>query len=98
MTSGKEDECTTKGEITMNTILEEIFDKVIYKQADTQQAEQNIDNEIKTLLEQYHNKLSQEDYETMRGLMYAVEAKSMREGYQLGIKHALLLIISLIWK
>lgn len=80
----------------MKEIWEKIYEKVIYQNKDVQKAEEGLDMEICKLLMTYESKFNKNELETIRNLMYATETKSMKEGFWLGARYILLLLISML--
>lgn len=80
----------------MNELLKKIYEEVIYYEKDTQKMEQSLELEINTLLKPYVNRFSEEEMETIRSLMYAIQLKAMQEGFQHGVKYTLSTLFALL--
>ncbi|MCI8299276.1 MAG: hypothetical protein HFI69_02835 [Lachnospiraceae bacterium] len=80
----------------MKEIWEKIYEKVIYQDEDVQKVEKELDMEISKLLMQYESKFNKNELEIIRDLMYAAESKSMQEGFWLGSRYILSLLISML--
>ena len=78
----------------MKEIWEKIYEKVIYQDEDVQKVEKELDLEIQKFLMAYESKFNKNDLETIRDLMYAIESKSMKEGFWLGARYVLSLLVS----
>lgn len=82
----------------MDKLLQKIFERVIYYEEDVQDAEKRLEDKMHDLLRPYLNQYSDEDMESIKNLVYAVEVKAMQEGYRIGIRHAVLGLLALLKK
>lgn len=80
----------------MNDFLKKIYENVIYNEEDTQRIEETLDKEIHKLLEPYSKDFNADELDTIVNLMYAIQLKSMQEGFEQGVRYSLCLMIALL--
>ena len=80
----------------MNELLKKIYENVIAYEDDTLEVDKALDKQVKDLLEPYKNQFNEKDMETIRQLMYAILLKAEQEGFQLGVKYSVQMILKLL--
>lgn len=80
----------------MNELLKRIFTEIISKEDDCFKTEKYIDTKIQEIVGNYADKLSADELEELRGLLYHVALISEKEGFVLGMKYLLKMELSLL--
>ena len=80
----------------MNELLKKIYESVIYYEKDTVKMGSHVDVEIHKLIEQYADQLPSSDMEKIKSLLFQTALTAEQEGFQLGLKYALKILVDLL--
>lgn len=80
----------------MNELLKRIFTDVISREDDSFATDKYIDSRVQEIVDNYSKKVSDEELEELRGLLYQVALIAEQEGFVLGMRYLLKMIISLL--
>ena len=76
--AGKEDE-------GMEQLLEEIYEKAIYASGAYNQLNQKFDEEVETLIQPLKDRISAEELDELRGLIYSASFVAEKNGFMMGV-------------
>lgn len=79
----------------MNDLLEKIYENVIRQEDDTLDMEKRINDCMEEYISHYDD-ISEKDKERIRDIVYYAVLTSEKEAFQLGIKYAVKMLISLL--
>lgn len=80
----------------MRSFLKELYSKVVYYGPEQLAVGKRLDEEIATLLEPYKAKLSEKEVEELQNLMYTVVYSAEYEGFCMGAKTTVGLLLELL--
>ncbi len=80
----------------MKELLKRIFNDVISREDDSFAANKYIDSKIQEIVDDYKEKLNEDELEELRGLLYHVALISEQEGFLLGMKYLFKFAIALL--
>ena len=69
----------------MEQLLEEIYEKVVYASDTYNQLNQKFDEEVETLIQPLRAKISVEELDELRGLIYSASFVAEKNGFILGV-------------
>ena len=82
----------------MNELLRKLFDNVVSNEKETIEVNKQVDTKVHTILEQYKQQLTTEEFEKLSADFYYIALFSQQEGFELGMKYLLKLVIALLSK
>ena len=82
----------------MNELLRKLYDDVISNEDDTLKVGNRLDAEVKELVEPYTNCFSEDDMETIKNLMYSILLTGEQEGFHLGVKSTIKILMEIFGK
>lgn len=80
----------------MKDLLEKLYKKVIYYGEEYIQSGKRLDEEVSKLLEPYRSKLSQSEVEELQNLIYTASYTAQYEGFRLGAKAVVNMLIDIL--
>ena len=80
----------------MKNLLEKIYKQVIYYGQEQIKSGKVLDDEVSELIAPYRSKLSQQEIEELRNLMYSASYTAQYEGFRLGAKAIVNLLIDIL--
>ncbi len=80
----------------MSNLIKQIFDSVILQESDTHKMGNRVDSGIAEYTVPLSNRLDAELLEEVKNLLYATALRSEEEGFQLGIKILIKLILEMM--
>ncbi|MBO5057377.1 MAG: hypothetical protein J6C64_13630 [Lachnospiraceae bacterium] len=80
----------------MKNLLEKLYKKVIYYGEEYMQSGKRLDEEVRKLLEPYRSKLSQSEIEELQNLIYTASYTAQYEGFRLGAKAVVNMLIDIL--
>lgn len=80
----------------MKNLIEKLYKKVIYYGEEYIQSGKRLDEEVSKLLEPYRNKLSQSEIEELQNLIYTASYTAQYEGFRLGAKAVVNMLIDIL--
>jgi hypothetical protein len=80
----------------MNELLKRIFADIISRESDSLATDKYIDTKIQEIVDSYAEKVSDDEFEELRGLFYQVALIAEQEGFVLGMRYLLKIAISLL--
>lgn len=80
----------------MNDSLRKIYDTIICYEDETIEAGKRLDDEVKNVIMPYEKKLNINELEELKALLYGISNYSEREGFILGVKWAVKLLMEIL--
>lgn len=80
----------------MSELLKKIFDTIICYEKDSVEMGQTIETEIKNLMRPYQERLTDDEQEELKNLLYGISSIAEREGFLLGMKYTFKTLIALL--
>lgn len=80
----------------MKNLLEKIYKNVIYYGEDYLKSGKRLDEEVSNLVKPYKNKLSDKEIEELQNLMYTACYTAQYEGFRLGTKAVINMLIDIL--
>ena len=77
-------------------LLKRIFADVISQEEDCVMTDKYIDTKVQLIADNYKEKLTADELEELRGLLYHVSLIAQKEGFVLGMKYLLKITLSLL--
>ena len=69
----------------MEQLLEEIYEKAIYASGAYNQLNQKFDEEVETLIQPLKDRISAEELDELRGLIYSASFVAEKNGFMMGV-------------
>lgn len=79
----------------MNELLRKIYDTIICYEKDAVEMGWRIEEEIKYLIQPYQDKLTEDELEVLKNLLYGAALSGQREGFILGVQYTLKMLFTL---
>lgn len=80
----------------MSELLKRIFTDVISRETDSFNTDKYIDSEIQEIMASYEELLNADELEELRSLLYQVALIAEKEGFVLGMRYLLKIVLSLL--
>ncbi len=80
----------------MSELLKKIYEDVIQHERVSVEMGNRVDRWVDTLTEPYKEQLNAEQMEQLRNLMYSTAIKAEEEGFQLGIRMIVKLVLEMV--
>lgn len=80
----------------MNELIKKIYMEIICYEEDVLKTGKQLDREVATLLKPYEEELDEKHLEIVKTLMYQTILVAEQEGFWLGIKYAVKLMIEIL--
>ena len=80
----------------MKDLLKRIFADVISQEEDCVMTDKYIDTKVQLIVDNYKEKLTDDELEELRGLLYQVALIAEKEGFVLGTKYLFKVALSLL--
>lgn len=80
----------------MKNIFEQVYKQVIYYGQEQIKSGKRLDDEVSELVAPYRSKLSQQEIEELQNLMYTASYTAQYEGFRLGAKAVIHMLIDIV--
>ena len=80
----------------MKNLFEKVYKQVIYYGQEQIKVGKRLDDEVSELIDPYRSKLSQQEIEELQNLMYTASYTAQYEGFRLGAKAVLNMLIDIL--